>query len=266
MDFNNIRLIYFSPTKTTKKIVETIAQGINLNVVKHMNLTSFKIINSKFKELNNELAIIGVPVYSGRIPVDAAKRLRIIKGNNSPAVIVTVYGNRNYDDALLELRDTALEIGFRPFAAATFIGEHSFSSENFSIAHGRPDNSDLNKATEFGEKIRSAIKNNKLIDDIINVPGKYPYREYIKFHNVSPVTIDSICTKCGVCIKNCPTNAIHPEEKIITDEENCIVCCACIKYCPNNARINDNELIKSITEWLTKNCFERKEPVIYISL
>ena len=56
-----------------------------------------------FNEWNNVLSIIGVPVYGGRVPVEAISRLQRLKANNTPAVIVVVYGNRDYNDAILEL-------------------------------------------------------------------------------------------------------------------------------------------------------------------
>lgn len=66
--------------------------------------------------------------------------------NNCTAIIVVVYGNWDYVDALIELRDIAVKMGFKPIAAAAFIGEHSFSTEDSPIAYGRPDISDLNIA------------------------------------------------------------------------------------------------------------------------
>lgn len=52
-----------------------------------------------------------------------------------------------------ELCDLVSEQGFVPVAAGAFIGEHSFSRKGMPIAEGRPDESDLKQATEFGKKI-----------------------------------------------------------------------------------------------------------------
>ena len=43
--------------------------------------------------------------------------------SQTPAVLVVVYGNRAYDDALLELSDIATGAGFVPLAAGAFVGE-----------------------------------------------------------------------------------------------------------------------------------------------
>jgi len=86
-----------------------------------------------------DLAIIGVPVYAGRVPEIAAHRLKEIKGAGTPAVVVAVYGNREFEDALVEMRDIAIAQGFEVVAAGAFIAEHSFSTDELPIAAGRPD-------------------------------------------------------------------------------------------------------------------------------
>lgn len=65
-----------------------------------------------------------------------------------------MYGNREYEDALLELNNIVVEAGFQPVAGGAFIDEHSFENDSTPIAKGRPDIKDLQKATEFGRTIR----------------------------------------------------------------------------------------------------------------
>lgn len=158
MNIGSAKLIYFSPTQTTKRVIEGIAQGVRIATVEYLDLTPPEAGTRKLTEMHGELAIIGAPVYSGRLPADMISRLRRLKGNDAPAVIV-VYGNRAYEDALLELRDLALETGFKPIAAGAFIGEHSYSSNATPIAVGRPDMEDLRKAKEFGEMINKKMRN-----------------------------------------------------------------------------------------------------------
>ena len=55
----------------------------------------------------DDLVLFGVPVYGGRIPSPAVQTLRRMQGSRTPAVLVAAYGNREYDDALLELADIA---------------------------------------------------------------------------------------------------------------------------------------------------------------
>jgi hypothetical protein len=154
MDFNSAKLIYFSPTQTTRKVIEGISQGLQAADIDHIDLTLSDAEIQKRSIINDDLAVIGAPVYSGRLPSVAISRLRKLNGNGAPAVIVVVYGNRAYEDALLELRDVAIEVGFKPIAAGAFIGEHSFSTSVTPIAAGRPDVEDFGKANAFGEMIR----------------------------------------------------------------------------------------------------------------
>ena len=49
-----------------------------------------------------------MPVYAGRVPALAVERLKGIKTSGVKCVIVAVYGNRAYEDALVEMQDVAV--------------------------------------------------------------------------------------------------------------------------------------------------------------
>ncbi len=266
MAINAAKLIYFSPTQTTKKIIEGIAQGVRFDTVEHVDLTLSDASMRKPAEIHDELAIIGSPVYSGRLPAVAISRLRQLKGNGAPAVIVVVYGNRAYEDALLELRDVALEAGFRPIAAGAFIGEHSFSANCTPIAVGRPDAEDLGKAMGFGKIIREKIINTRALDQAgsLYVPGNFPYKELRMLSDVSPAIQEMLCTRCKMCLLVCPTVAINENDPTLTDKSLCIRCCACIKSCPAGAKTMEDPRIKQAAEQLSVNCSLRKEPETYL--
>lgn len=266
MNINTVKLIYFSPTQTTRKVIEGIAQGIRIVAVEHVDLTPPDARTQKLPEMHDELAIIGSPVYSGRLPTDAVSRLQRLKGNGAPAVIVVVYGNRAYEDALLELRDLALEAGFKPVAAGAFVGEHSYSSNATPIAVGRPDVEDLKKAKEFGKMIHEKLKKMRTRDKIgpLQVPGNFPYKERSALSDISPVTHKVVCTKCEKCALACPTGAITVSDTVTTDRSVCIRCCACIKACSTGARIMEDSRIRQVAEQLSMNCRKRKEPETYM--
>lgn len=65
---------------------------------------------------------------------------------------VVVYGNRDYEDALLELHDILSENGFVVVAAGAFVARHSIFPD---VAAGRPDRDDLDRMAEFAERVRS---------------------------------------------------------------------------------------------------------------
>lgn len=265
MDIDSATLLYFSPTRTTRQVLEGIAQGMQLATVEHVDLTPPEVEVRKPAEMHTGLAVIGAPVYGGRLPAYAVSRLRRIKGNGAPAVVVVVYGNRAYEDALLELRDLAVEIGFKPVAAGAFIGEHSFSTNVATIAAGRPDAKDLRKAREFGETVRDKMRSRRTLDGTspLRVPGNSPYKEWRGLSNIAPVTRETECAKCEQCASVCPTAAIVVREAVLTDPAVCIRCCACVKACSTGARVMDDPRIRQVAEHLSTNCCLRKEPEMY---
>jgi ferredoxin len=265
MKVNTLNLVYFSPTQTTKKVLAGIAQGIQPDAITHLNLTPPQIKTRELAPVDASLAIIGAPVYGGRIPVDATERLRQVKGNGVPAVVVVVYGNRAYEDALLELKDIAVECGFVPIAGAAFIGEHSFSTDAMPIAQNRPDEDDLDKARAFGQQIREKML--ALSPDAappLTVPGNSPYKPWKHTPGPVPTTHADLCTLCGDCADACPTSAITIGSDVVTDPNACILCCACTRACPTEARVMEDPRVVSTTRWLDENFSVRKEPEVFV--
>ena len=109
----------------------------------------------KQTSIKDDVAVIVVPVYSGRIPATAEASLSKIKANNVAAITVVMYGNRDYDDALLELNKTTENQGFNIVASAAFIGTHSLDQ---SIAAGRPNFQDLITAYNLGTNSKSKLR------------------------------------------------------------------------------------------------------------
>lgn len=266
MNINLAKLIYFSPTQTTRKVIEGISHGLQVVNVEHRDLTPPDAEIQMPQRWCEDLAIIGSPVYSGRLPAVAISRLRKLQGNGAPAVIVVVYGNRAYEDALLELRDVALEAGFKPIAAGAFVGEHSYSTNDTPIAVGRPDMEDFGKAKAFGKMIREKMTNIRALGQLVSlqVPGSFPYKELRMLSDISPAVQQVLCTRCKRCTLVCPTAAIHVEDPTVTDISLCIRCCACVKSCPAGAKMMDDPRIKQGAEQLSVNCRHRKEPETYL--
>jgi ferredoxin len=213
------------------------------------------------------VALIGAPVYAGRIPPLAVERLRRVRGDGIPAVIVVVYGNRAYEDALLELRDLAAAVGFVPLAGGAFIGEHSFSTAAVPIAHGRPDDEDVRRATDFGRGVRLKLEGLSTSAEAampLYVPGNYPHRDGWASTGGAPITRDERCTLCGACAATCPGGAIAVGHAVVTDEGACMLCCACVRACPSGARLPENERIVRARQWLHEGYAARREPEVYL--
>ena len=262
----NLNLIYYSPTGTTQEIVREIGQNLGLKLFSENNLAENKSA-SILKTGDNCLTIIGMPVYSGRLPITVIETLKKLQSNQSPAVIVVVYGNRAYEDSLLELQEIVSNCGFKVIAAAAFIGEHSYSTHEKPIAKYRPDEQDLEKCRDFARLITEKLKEVKDISNLSEpeIPGNYPYRERKPLSAaIHPETDKELCTLCGVCADVCPTNAITIQGAVITDGELCTLCCACVKYCPEDARFFDHPAVNAIRDNLVLNCSERKEPEVFV--
>jgi ferredoxin/flavodoxin len=269
MRTNSAVLVFFSPTGTTAAVVEAIARGAQIGAVQRIDLTIRPAPASQYELARFDLAIVGAPVYCGRIPPVALSRLRKIKGNNTPAVVVAVYGNRDYEDALLELRDVCGELGLVPIAGGAFIGEHSYSTAMTPIASGRPDPADVAEAERFGWAVRTKTTRARSFGDLgtIVVPGKFPYTEKHASHcasTVSPVTSYSDCTLCGKCASVCPTEAIVVSDSVVTDGEACIMCTACVKSCPTGARSWQAESVTRAAKSLSANFQDRRMPETYL--
>jgi ferredoxin len=266
MEIQSLKLVCFSPTGTTKSIIQAIAAGINQSNAELLDITKPNARKKRFQTSPNELLIVAVPVYIGRVPALLNEWLHAFKADRSPTVCVVVYGNRAYNDALLELKDILINRGCIPIAGAVFIGEHSFSSSETPIAEARPDAIDLNYAELFGHKISEKLLSVSSVDQIldINIPGNYPYGGVTKLWSVDFIAISNECTQCGICAEGCPVGAIHLEKISLIDKEKCITCCACIKNCPQKARTIKTGPVKDAAIRLNKLHKERKEPVLFL--
>ena len=262
IEVKQVKLIYFSPTGTTQKVLESIAKGITVVDVEHINLTLPEGAQQTNPSFLDELVIIGAPVYGGRLPVVAINRFKQLKASKTLAILIVVYGNREFEDALLELKNLAIELGFNPVAGGAFIGEHSFATKDVPIANGRPDSLDVQNAMNFGAKIKDKVTALKSPDAQMDlkIPGRFPYEGGARSMAVSPVSKEDTCTVCGTCASACPTAAISINESVTTQIELCIRCCACIKNCPIGARAWEDSKMKDIAKWLNENCSTRKEP------
>jgi ferredoxin len=233
MRINKINLVYFSPTKTTQKVVRAIARGAGLPVQEYdfTCLYDPPAIPSFGPE---EVVLIGMPVYVGRVPAAALGCIDALRGSGTPCVLAGVYGNRHFDDYLVELEDLVRKRGFVPTAAAAFIGEHSFSDK---LAGGRPDAQDLEIAESWGKTIAAKLEAAAVAPALTagTIPGNRPYRA--PFRQGSPLApvVNEKCRACGACAAACPTGAIHREEVRRIAPEKCIKCRSCARVCPEKA-------------------------------
>lgn len=219
-----ISFCYFSPAGTTKKAGEMFCNAIAENVHK----TDFA--KAEAESCTAETAVIAVPVFAGRIPDFTVEKIKALNGSGRKAVTVVVYGNRAYDDALLELNTIVAETGFDIVASAALVAQHSMVN---MVAEGRPDTADEAEIKQFAAKVLDKLNSGTKAE--IKVPGNFPYRDGMKV-SATPISTDN-CGRCGICAEICPTKAITTGENVETELSKCILCVACIANCPSKCRI-----------------------------
>ncbi len=265
-----VNLMYFSPTATTKTVVEEIGRLLgtkdDIEIGKIIDFTLPKERENSQNFHPNDILLIGVPVYAGRVPNVLLKYLNTIKGHNTLAIPIVLYGNRHYDDALIELNDILHENGFNVIAGGAFIGEHSFS---YILAKGRPDNKDLTIAKEFADKVYAKVESNNHSSAKVN--GNRPYRPYYKPKNEDDESVDirkvipktdDTCIDCKICSEVCPMGSI-PYNDVKAIVGICIKCGACIKRCPTQSKyFDDTDYLRHKRE-LEEQFEERREPVLF---
>ena len=208
-----------------------------------------------FKE--DDTCIIAMPSYGGRAPQTALQRLRVIQGNHASAILVCSYGNRAYEDTLLEMKECAQESGFVCRAAIAAVAEHSIMHQ---YGAGRPDAQDTQELTVFARQIREHLEKDAACE--LQVTGNHPYKPY----NGVPLkpSANQSCMQCGQCAAQCPVQAIpikHPEK---TDTDRCISCMRCIAVCPVHARSLNKLLLAVSVRKLHKACVTRKSNDLFL--
>ncbi|MGL5085538.1 MAG: EFR1 family ferrodoxin, partial [Clostridium sp.] len=243
MIIDSISTIYFSPTGTTKKIVNSIIKGMGIVKIIDIDLTLPSGRDDKYSLIDGDIVLIGVPVYEEKIPGILYSFLNNLIGNERPVILICVYGNIGDGIVLNELELITKKSGFKVVAAGSFIGEHSFSTDEVPIAKNRPSIDDLDIAEEFGKRIIKKLKNiNNLNDISLEIPkGKLPLIAKIAPKNSARIftkipNVDfSKCSHCNVCVKLCPMGAIESQTLEI-DEDRCLRCFCCVKRCTKKAR------------------------------
>ena len=219
-------IVYFSAAGHTLKVIRHIAEQMG-GIDRAVDLSDPFLKETSFTK--DDQVIVACPVYGGRIPSLVVERLQKITFDGTRAVSIVTYGNRAYEDALLELNDTLLARGSIPVASAAVVAQHTMVP---SVASDRPTPIDFQNLSVFA---RFALQK---FDDVhavpVEVPGNRPYRQWSKMP-VTPV-VSNECVRCGLCVRQCPTMAIWITDPKKTDPSKCILCMRCVALCPQGAR------------------------------
>ena len=247
---NTVEII-FSPTGGTEKVAHLLGRQWSENPVK-IDLSDARTDFSQCVISEEDQVLVAMPSFGGRAPAVAMERLKQIAGNGAKCTLVCVYGNRAYEDTLVEMEDAAKECGFRVIAAVAAVAEHSILPQ---YAANRPDASDEKQLAGFAAQI--AGKDSK----ITSLPGNRPYKKSGGAGLVPKPTKE--CVKCGLCAEKCPVQAIDPAS-FAADAKKCIGCMRCVKQCPKNARRVNGLMVSIAGMAIKKACSVRKESELYL--
>lgn len=247
--------ISFSPTGGTAKAAGIIAGGIGDEIIS-VDLTDPDTNFDSIAVGEADAAVISVPSYGGRVPKTAVERIERLRGSGLKTVIVCVYGNRAYEDTLVELADTVKKAEFKVIAAVAAVAEHSIVRK---YAARRPDEADKRQLDEFAEKMKNKLLSNDISEP--DIPGNRPYKK--AGTSIVPKA-GKECVSCGICAEKCPVKAIDRANNKNTDAKKCISCMRCVKICPHSARKINQAVLSAASLALKKVCSDRKECELYI--
>lgn len=270
MHINSVEVAYFSPTGGTRRIVEWIGQGLRASLPDEPRIASHDLLSQPPQHNrvlpSDSLLVVGMPVYGGRIPPYCLPLLRRFKSRNAPALAVAVYGNRDYDDALLELRNTLGGSGFVVTGAAAFIARHSVFPR---VAADRPDAADQRMAEEFAQLCAERLAGlDALSRNLkITVRGTAPYKE-LKPGGPRPDVEGAKCVRCGACVNICPVRALsmgaETDAPVARDTDLCMGCAACIQVCPAGAQGWRGPQYDAMSAVFSEKYAARREPELFV--
>lgn len=261
----SLYLAYFSPTGGTKKCAKAVTKAWYIvtefdqdKFWEEINLCKTNLPYESYCFEASDILLAAVPSFGGRVPSVAGERLSKLKGNGARAILLCAYGNRAYEDTLVELQDILTEAGFKCMAAVAAVAEHSIMHE---YAKGRPDKNDKKILLEYGERIKAYLEY-AVEAPGLKLPGNRPYKEY----GGVPLKPKAgrKCISCGLCAESCPVGAISKDYCKETDHDKCISCMRCIAKCPVQARGLNPIMLATASTKLRKACAEPKRNELYM--
>ncbi len=276
MKIRRVVAAYFSPTGNTEKLAKAMARAVAEAAGLQAETLDFTRPEAREKTYEfgpDDLLIIGLPVYAGRLPNKILPFVQEnLKGNGTLSLPFVCFGNRAFDDGIAELVYEQKNTGFRPAAAAAFVTQHAFAT---NLSAGRPKTQDIEDAKAIAIGLWKAVEAAGSAEDFadLTVDGNTPPGPYYRpkrmdgepavFLKAKPLTDVDKCVRCGTCARVCSMGSIDPED--VTNVPGiCIKCQACVARCPMGAKYFDDPDFLSHKEMLEANFAEEKPNTVWI--
>ena len=256
MKLNKAIAVYFSPTGNSRKCALATAGVVGRNI-EEIDLTKPVSFNESMKFDINDFIVFSAPVYGGRLFKGFAEKLSKLNGNFAKCIGIVTYGNRDYEDALLEMKNILIERNFIPLGFGAIVGRHTYGQ----IQVDRPNNADLEKCRVLAKGVLEKIE--KGIFSIPDVKGNFPYKDGGNGGSFYPQTEDT-CKKCGLCAKSCPQGAISFDDFKTIDTNKCISCFRCIRICPFGSKVIKTKEYIEFADMFSKKLSVPKEDEIFV--
>ena len=230
MKISSATVLYFSGTGTTEKYAKKFADALPYPATIREIPVHGQIDATMGAD---ELLVLAAPVYGGYLPSFIWDSIAGVSGASTPAVLLAVYGARDYDNALLEMSGKLADKGFVTVGAAALVAQHSIVP---SIAVGRPSDADLDSVAAFAATIGERLDGMASIADAPAFSFKGEMGTGAA-PGIVPAVVEEYCIDCSTCAWGCPAYAIEESNPIWTDPERCVSCMRCIVNCPSSARM-----------------------------
>lgn len=242
-----ILIAYFSPGGTTERIAGEVERGLKAG---RYSVDLVKITGSNTADISGYDAVgIGFPVYVYRVPfavTDFIKRLPALNGKPFFVFMLcgSIPGKSGTDARKMLLKKGGREIGFTKYKG--YVRFYGYLKKGYLFSPDNPSKEELKDAYNFGRGLVPYIKDAESYNPPPYDPGPMLLYRLERFLTIRPFVKyfyrffyfvnKKKCSKCNICVKNCPVQCITLSEKGYPRfGSSCISCWYCETMCPAEA-------------------------------
>jgi flavodoxin/NAD-dependent dihydropyrimidine dehydrogenase PreA subunit len=258
-------VIYFSQTGNTRQVAETIQETLAA-LAGSCALVRLEDADPQLVE-RYDLIGLGAPAFYFREPYNVQKFLEDLPDHSgSPRPFFFFLTNGGTPGAIApRICGLAARQGFVTLDFYQCLGYDTyppFAARDPASGAGHPDQQDLERAKAFASDVLNKAKlfaqnprakTCSLPDNPVNraVAAMFSHRALLRHMRTGLLPrknlVSQRCTKCGLCVENCPVNVISLDPFPVFKEEDCIACYHCERICPEGAYKNNWVPFKILT-------------------